>query len=146
MLKKKGVIEVVARNKKGIKIGEEWFGAFKVAQISGASQGDEVEFEYEQKGEFNNIKGNVKVLSAGSPPAPDRPEAPSSRDSGAASSGAVTVKDQQIIRQNSLTQANMLLGNFYNGEMGGQGMTPEQAAEEVISIARIFEQYSKGEV
>lgn len=143
MLKKKGVIEVVARNKKGIKIGDDWFGAFKIAQVSGASAGDEVEFEYEQKGEFNNIKGNVKVLSSSGPS--EEAPADSPRDTGA-SAGGVTQRDQQIIRQNSLAHATNLINGFYGTEMGGQGMTPEQVAEEVISIARIFESYSKGEV
>ncbi len=142
MQKIKGTVEVVARNKKGVKIGESWYGAFKVAQLSGADAGDVVEFDSEPKGDFNNIKGNVTIVTKGSGGAKEDTGTKSEGSSG----GSLTMRDRQIIRQNSLTQANTLLSTFYSGSMGDQGATPEESANEVIAIARMFEAYSSGEI
>lgn len=154
-LTKSGVIETGARNGKAFKIDGEWYSVYKVGQANGAEKGDSVSFEYETvtKGgqTFHNIQGNIKVEGSGKSSGGGGNGGGESRTSAASSAhgesaGGVSARDQQIIRQNALTQANTALATYYHGGAGDQGMAPEDYAEHVVDIARIFEKYSKGEV
>lgn len=146
MAKIKGVIEALARNGKGIKIGEDWYGAFKAVQLNGAVEGSEVEFEYLSKDKggqtFNNIQGNVNVLGKSEAPKKSgTDDAPKS--GGTPGSGHVgAARDRSIVRQNSLTNANATIHTFYAGDAGGTGKSPEELAEEVIAVAKLYEAYS----
>ncbi len=164
-LTKSGTIEKSARNGKAFMIDEVWYSVYKVGQANGAEKGDSVSFEYETvvKGgqEFHNIKGDIKVDGRAAASAPSREEAPA-REAPNGTKGVDgdafrkrSMKyfpmpkddvDRPIVRQNSLTNANAALAAFYNGEAGDQGMAPEDYAEQVIAIARLFEAYSTGEV
>lgn len=146
----RGVIEATGRGGKGIKIGDDWYGAYAAKQTSGAAQGDEVEFEFElsEKGgqTFRNIKGDVKILSRG--------EAPAQQSSGRAApqqkqGGGFTPKvfpipadhpDRAIIRQNAATRAVELIvaAGVTEGKLA-------DAAEYAIKLARKFEAYYSGD-
>ena len=58
-----GKVESMRRDKKGVKVNGEWYSSFNA--ISGVEWKDEVEFEFEQKGRYNNIKGAVRKLGSG---------------------------------------------------------------------------------
>lgn len=58
-----GKVESMRRDKKGVKVNGEWYSSFN--PISGVEWKDEVEFEFEQKGRYNNIKGAVRKLGSG---------------------------------------------------------------------------------
>jgi hypothetical protein len=165
-----GVIEARARNGKGLKIGEDWYTAFKAAQVpEGIQKGDTVEFEYEEVNRggatFFNIKGDVKLVSSGGE-SKSSASSGGSRSSGNSRSGdgrgsidgdsyrKRSMKffpvphddvDLPIIRQNSLTQANSLVASLVKQENFDLPSDPFEAAELVVEIARIFEAYSTGQ-
>ena len=60
-----GLVESKARNGKSIKVGGVWYSAFKKESLDGIEWKDTVSFMAEQKGEYNNVKGNVTKISAG---------------------------------------------------------------------------------
>lgn len=143
MSKISGTIEAVARSGKVIKIGEEWYSAFKVGQLNGAGKGDTVELEYEtvNKGgrDFHNIKGNVTLIG-GAPK-----EAANDNGSRAGTSvapGAITARDASIVRQSSLNRATEILAIVY---YGGAEVAPAELAAEAVDLATIFEAYVLGE-
>lgn len=149
-----GVIEAVARNGKAFKIGEDWFSVYKVGQLNEAKKGDEVEFDYIEKkvggAVFLNVEGDVTILNEGAeeekPAARGRSSGPSSkpapkRETRATTSESPDQRQRSIVRQNSLTQANSLLETMARaGTLGDGG--PEELAELVIELARVFEKYS----
>lgn len=151
MATKTGVVENVARSGKAIQIDGEWYSAFTPGALNGASKGDNVKFSYKSvdKGGtvYHNIQGNVSVSDAAevvsAPAAAGRAAAPTGFSKGGRSFpvGALD-PERSIIRQNALTQANKMF------ETIGFGRDPvsEDAAHEVIHIARIFESYSAGDM
>lgn len=171
-----GVIEARARNGKGLKIGEDWYTAYKATQVpEGIQKGDTVEFEYEEatKGgaTFRNIKGDVKLVSAGASDDVGRSSGSGlgTRASAKGGDGRGSIDgdsfrrrsmkffpvpsndvDRPIIRQNSLTQANALFATLvkhndtFGLDLSVQSAT--DAAEFLVEIARVFESYSSGEV
>ena len=147
--KASGVIEVLARNGKGFKIGEDWFSVYKASEMNGAQKGDTVSFEYDvaHKGgaTFNNVKGGLKVDSKGAGEEQGQQSAArtsggtSRRSGGDGGDGAVgydgdqfrkrsmkhfpvpkTDVDRPISRQNSLTQANALFATLAKEGFYGQ--------------------------
>lgn len=148
-----GVVEAVGRGGKGLKIGDTWYGAYKVEQTNGAAVGDEVGFECEvaEKGgqTFHNIKGTVEILSKGEAPAP-RQQSSGGRPAPQQKSGGgfvpkvypvpETHPDIAILRQNAATRAVELLV--------AQGIGPDadlpEIAEQAIALARQFELYYSG--
>lgn len=147
--KLRGTIEAVARNGKGFKIEETWYTAYKAVQLKGAQKGDEVEFEYAEKDvggtTFYNVQGDVKVVGASTSSSAGSSSSGGSRTSAASSGYAGGVGDaarqKSIIRQNSLTQANALVSTY--PELI-QNDNAEQAALELVEIAKVFEAYSSG--
>lgn len=147
-----GVIEAVGRGGKGIKIGDDWYGAFAAKQTSGAQQGDEVKFKFEvsEKGgqTFRNIKGDVEILSKGEAPARQSSgggrAAPQQRAGGNYVAKEFPISpthpDRAIIRQNAATRAVELIV--------AAGVSEEalsDAADFAIELARKFEAYYAGE-
>ncbi len=146
-----GVIEAKSRNKKGIKIEDEWFNAYKANELDDFDRDDEVEVEYElvEKGgqEFRNIKSISRAGGSSS----SRSRSSSSRERSSSSSserstggGSKSLGDdarqRSIVRQNSLTNANALLATYYRGQdINGE---PEEFAELLVEIAGILEKYS----
>lgn len=148
----RGVVEATGRGGKGIKIGDDWYGAFAAKQTQGAAQGDEVEFEFElsEKGgqKFRNIKGDVKILSRGEAPAQQSSgsgrAAPQQKQGGGFTPKVFPIPadhpDRAIIRQNAATRAVELIV--------AAGVSEEQlegAADFAIELARKFEAYYAGD-
>jgi uncharacterized protein YdaT len=174
-LKGGGVVEVKTRNGKSIKIGENWYSAFKAVELNAVEVGDEVAFEYIEKESggttFLNIKGDVKVVGKGEKQEAQQSagnrggsQGRSTRSGGDGTDGAVgydgdqfrkrsmknypvskTDVDRPIIRQNSLTQANALFASLAKLEALPPALEPEQYADLVIELAARFERYSTGE-
>lgn len=158
-----GAVEAVARSGKALKIGDDWFNAMKTDQMEGVKAGDVVAFEYELKKvggqEFRNIKGEVEIVEEGE-------EKPQRRSSGGGSSGrsnysrgdsgrgasrssggsrgsagSEDTRQRMIVRQNSLTQANAMFATLAAaGQLGEQ--SPEDLADAILEIAKVFEAYS----
>lgn len=73
MNKVAGKVESMSKKGNSIKVNGEWYSVAPQAAataLKGVAWKDEVEFLYEQKGQYKNIKGVVSVISgAGSPAA-----------------------------------------------------------------------------
>ena len=68
MEKVSGKVESMSRKGNSIKVGGEWYSVAPQAvatAMKGVAWKDEVEFMYEQKGQYKNIKGVVTVLGGG---------------------------------------------------------------------------------
>lgn len=142
MNKISGTIEAVARSGKVIKIGEEWYSAFKVGQLNGAGKGDTVELSYKtvNKGgrDFHNIEGNVTVIGGA-------PREAANESNGRAGTsvapGATTARDVSIVRQSSLNRATEILAIAYDQVDANS----EVLVAEAIDLAKQFEAYVLGE-
>ena len=64
----KGIVASKSRKGNSIKVGDDWFSTFKSEDLDHVNWKDEVEFMYETKGKYKNIKGRVEVKSGGSAP------------------------------------------------------------------------------
>jgi hypothetical protein len=60
-----GKVASKRKDGKGIKVGEEWFSAFNASELDHINWKDDVEFSFARNGRFNNLKGTVKLISAG---------------------------------------------------------------------------------
>ncbi len=56
-------VDSMRKDGTAIKVGSEWYSAYKGMGLNGVEWGDTVTFEFQQKGQFNNIKGNVQVVA-----------------------------------------------------------------------------------
>ena len=66
MEKVAGKVESKSRKGNSIKVNGDWYSTFKAEDLSHVEWKDEVEFLYEQKGQYKNIKGRVtKTGSSG---------------------------------------------------------------------------------
>lgn len=59
-----GTIDAVRKDRKGLCIDDVWYSSWDALTCN---KGDEVVFNFIEKGRFNNIKGKVNVSKAGSP-------------------------------------------------------------------------------
>lgn len=125
-MKMVGVIEAVKKDNKAIKVGGVWYSSF--LPMPPMNAGDEVTFDYTEKGPYKNIKGSVSVSKTG--------------DGGVVGSssvkkvGAIILdRDRAIIRQNALTAAV----NFLPGSL-------DCPKEQVIETAKYFESYTSGDM
>lgn len=58
-----GVVSAVKRDGKAICVDDNWYSSWDA--ISGVNKGDSVVFNYIKKGQYNNIKGKVRVENSG---------------------------------------------------------------------------------
>lgn len=152
----KGVIEAMSRDGKRFKLEEDgkWYSAFSAAQMGKAARGDSVVFSYTSKANpagdpFLNVKGNVDVVNEPFPVAGSGPIAPAPKNTGSASGKWAGRQfpvgpldpERSIIRQNSLTQANSMLG-----WIASLPTDADELADVVIEVARKFEAYSAGDL
>lgn len=140
-----GAVQQVKGDRTAIKADNIWFGAKFNKIPEDISAGDYVRFEYAEKGEWKNVKGSV-VKTGGAA----RTSTPTSvPKSGGGWSGGVGKEfpvgplhpDRAIIRQNSLGHAVRLFtatGDFDRSAV--------DSVNSVIAIARLFEEYSTGEL
>lgn len=140
----KGFIEFVKEGGKSFKMDDgKWYSVFNSSSLK-AAKGDYVEFNFQQNGTFNNVKGSVHKSVA---PASAKPSGAGVINNGGGK-GYVQKEfpvpplhpDRSIIRQNSLTHAVKVVEY-----VGAYGDT-EEFANEAIRIARIFESYSTGDL
>lgn len=156
-MKASGTVEAVARNGKSFMLVEDpdiWYSAPRGKSYDrDVLIGAEVSFDYKEnaKGDivFYNVQGELEIEGE-APARPSRSSAPARGKAvgGASSGGGSDPRQQSIVRQNSLTQANMLYRTLV-GEAGIENMTQDEFLEEakdIITVARIFEAYSMGEV
>jgi hypothetical protein len=61
-----GNVESMRRDRKGIKVGGEWYSAFNASQLDNVEWKDDIEFEYTEKGSYKNIKGDARKVGGGS--------------------------------------------------------------------------------
>ena len=60
-----GVVESKSRKGNGIKVNGEWYSTYSAADLNHIEWKDSVEFLYEQKGKYRNIKGKVEKTASG---------------------------------------------------------------------------------
>jgi hypothetical protein len=56
-------VDSMRKDGTAIKVGSDWYSAYKGMGLNGVAWGDTVTFDFQQKGQFNNIKGNVEVVA-----------------------------------------------------------------------------------
>jgi hypothetical protein len=59
-----GKIQTVRKDRKGCKIDDVWYSAYKPEEMNGAQRGDTVTLEYKEKGDFKNIVSVTVVETA----------------------------------------------------------------------------------
>lgn len=59
-----GVVQSKSRKGNSIKVNDEWYSCYSPSDLAHVNWKDSVEFKYVMKGEYRNIKGEVKKLSA----------------------------------------------------------------------------------
>ena len=142
----KGFIEFVKEGGKSFKMDDgKWYSVFNSSSLK-AAKGDYVEFNFQQNGTFNNVKGSVNKATA---PASAKPSGAGVINNGGGK-GFVAKEfpvpplhpDRSIIRQNSMGHAMKVLeiSEVFDG------MNPDDVVEEAIRIARQIEAYSTGDL
>lgn len=130
-----GVVEAKGKDNKRIRVQGKWYSSFKEASLNGAEAGDTVEFEFVEKGQWLNIKGDVKVLIKGQGLGGWQGSQQSTKV------GFIGLdRERSIARQNALTNARELYIAFKTAP------DLETAAQEVIKIAYVFEAYTTGDL
>lgn len=67
MEKVTGNVESKSRKGNAIKVGGEWYSTYAAADLNHIEWKDDVEFLYEMKGKYRNIKGAVTKVAGGTP-------------------------------------------------------------------------------
>lgn len=138
-----------------MKASGEWYSCgFKKPKLD---IGDEIDFQFTEndygkqmddksvrvitKGSGSGSGGSAPATAGSSPPAPR--------------TGGFVAKvfpipylhgDRAIVRQNSVTNATKVVGDFLSQSEDTVAQTPERMAEMIISVARMFEAYSCGDL
>jgi len=138
-----GVIDVVSGKGNSFQMNGEWYSVFSPADMC-AVRGDSVTFDFEKKGQWNNIKlpRGAKLYADGqsTPSTPVAGAAPAARPQGRSFPVAPLAPERTINRQNALTAAvNALtqLTKVYG--------TTDELAVDVIALAYKFENYTTGD-
>lgn len=149
--KQNGVIDKMARNGKAFTLVDDsdtWYSVFDVSQMGTASVGADIEFTYTTKDnggrQFNNIKGNVRVINPGV--GTSVPSSPAiSGTSKALTFGDITLsRDRCIARQNACNvAASLMRGTFELSTMKG---SVDEYGHAVVHLAKIIEDYTTGDL
>ena len=117
-----GNVESMRRDRKGIKVGGEWYSAFNASQLDNVERKDDIEFEYTEKGSYKNIKGDARKAAGGS-----------SASSGASKSPA---------KSGGYNSAGVEVGHAWNSAVqivladgGTVGKSHEDTVRECIAVA-----------
>ena len=154
-----GPVEAMSKDNKRLMVAGVWYGNFN--PLNGINRGDVVSFDFIKKGQWNNIKGGVEVITSGGNPsqghsgpavAHSPAEAPSpahyERNAGwLIKSFPVPANhpDRSIIRQNSVTNAIRLLeASKEIDELSI--MSNDDLIHQVLDIATKLEKYSTGDL
>ncbi len=147
-----GIISEVINNGvgkgSGVKIDGKKYGCFDPVKtgLDIVNVGDEVTFDWVQKGQYNNINGRINKTGNTGAPQVAVPPAPSTGGySGGGNSDfqfpiPALNYQRSVVRRDCVTQAVALLATY-----GEPSVDPDQTAEIVIAIARLFEEYETGD-
>lgn len=109
-----------------LKIDGDNFSAFAKDEKPRANPGDEVEFQYEQKGKYFNISGQIKVVK--------RASGHQQPSNGAYPTGQDDNRQLSICRQSSMNYAAQVIGAMTSaGRMND--LNVDEVAAEVIRLA-----------
>lgn len=146
-----GIVQEVINNGvgkgSGIRVDGSKYGCFDPVKsgVDVIAVGDEVQFEWTQKGQYKNIQGRVNKTGLTGTPVPVEPSSSGGKKSWGGNKGVFPVPaldgQRSIIRQNSVTNAV----NLFKHTTDTNAIDNQEAAEAVIEIARIFEEYSSGD-
>lgn len=138
------VVDAVKRDGKALKIGNDWYSAFKASQIGTVKAGDAVSFEYIEKGEWKNIKGSVSINSPSTTAVTYSNARPTvvpntNRNPYAAAEFPVSGTDpvRRLIRQAALEEA-IKISSF-------DSVSIEDRVTETLRAAKLFEAYIAGD-
>lgn len=151
-----GIVQEVINNGigkgSGLRVDGVKYGAYDPVKTGFGNNeiqmGDEVTFEWSQRGQYKNIMGRVtKTGNTGTPAPASASPKPQGRSGGKGYSRGVfpiPVDDMQrsIIRQNSVTNAVAIVTKFEGDDV----VDAETAAKRVIEVAQILEEYSAGDI
>lgn len=136
----KGKIGKFRKDRKAFEIDDVWYSAYKSSWMGEAQQGDTVEFEYTEKGDFKNIaEGTLKVVA----------QKQSGRGSGSSSGksgGGGYSKGEfrsvpQLVRTDAVNQALKLIET-----QGARYRNGKQALTAVLYYANVITAYVNGEI
>lgn len=132
-----GVVEAKGRDNKRIRVQGKWYSSYKESSLNGAESGDTVEFDYVEKGEWLNIRGDVRIISKKSGSA--TPEVQSMKV------GNVSLdRERSIARQNALTNARELF--IAARIIPSLEVDLDAAVADIINVAYAFEAYTTGDL
>lgn len=127
---------------KAIVVSGVRYGAYKPEQLAGAKQGDEVQFDFKENGQYKNISGNVRVVNKSAAPK----AAPSSGNTSSRSSRANGEEGGFPLHEKSYERA-LDRRNAINAAVAYAALAklkPESPGE-IVDIAREFEAYTTGD-
>lgn len=135
-----GVVEAVRKDRRGIKVGDDWYSAYNPSQLNDVEKGDSVKFDYTVKGNFNNIKGAVTKTDG----VPNNNSGSGGKKSYSRGNFPIDPLDGQrsIIRQNALTNARELWAAAYVD----RDENIDLVIDSIIYAARRFEAYTAGDL
>lgn len=149
-----GIVQEVNNNGMGkgsnIMVDGRKFGCYDPIKtgIDVVSVGDEVSFAWATKGQYTNIMGRVnKTGNTGTPTATPAPASGGGNKGGGQSGDFVFPipalnYQRSVVRRDAIHSAVAL---FVSTEADA-GMDAVQAAERVVTIARVFEEYEAGDL
>lgn len=152
-----GIVQEVINNGvgkgSGLKIDNLKYGVFDPVKsgLDVIAVGDEVTFNWSQKGQYKNIQGAITKTGNTGTPAPTA-SGPSSgwKVSGGNKGGGrpfpIPALDGQrsIVRQNALGHSTSLITSLVS-DGRYESYDAETIAEHIVGVARIFEEYSCGD-
>lgn len=158
MINKTGTVDKLARNGKAFTLSEDpgtiWYTSFAPSQLNGCNSGDQVSFGFIEKLSggmtFNNIKGDVNIISKGS----GSVVLPTTGASPPMTFGSITLsKDRSIARQNACNVAATFLQEGFrrmditiDGEdTDGSEISSDKIATLILSVAKQIEAYTTGD-
>mgnify|MGYP003145581742 CR=1 FL=1 len=138
-----------------------YYNAYNASDITGVDEGYEVSFRYYQKESrgkvYNNVSGTVKVLSNKEEITLKNGEIVEKTITPTATTSTLvkdfpvpaTHRSMSIIRQNSLAHAVETMKLFvtqdtFNSESINLSPSPEDLGYKIITLAKVFENYSSG--
>ncbi len=143
------VINVGVGKGSGLKIDGHKYGCFDPVKtgLDIVAIGDEVTFDWVQKGQYKNINGGI--TKTGNTGVPQAAPASNSKSGGNAGGGDFVFPipalnyQRSVVRRDALTQAVAMLTGSQEDQF--KGYSPDQSAALVIEIARTFEEYATGD-
>lgn len=133
----------------GVKIDGLKYGCFDPVKsgIDIVAVGDEVSFDWVEKGQYKNINGRVnKTGNTGTPQASSAPAATGGGKSGGGGDFVFPIPalnyQRSVVRRDSIAAASSLIANLMPADVATDF---DQVGDLVVDIARKFEEYATGD-